>query len=265
MQPEPSDEITDLLVAYALGVLEAEEMQRIGRLLDERPELRPSLAELQATAGLLPYGLPLAAPPADLRQRTLDHAVGRAPRAPSAGAANAGRRLRGWLYALGGLAAAALAALAFTLAGLGSARAELAATRERLAQVEQQLALAEGQLAAVLTEQSQLAQAVVGADSVSALEGAGGLATALQSADGEVVIAARLPPLAADQVYQLWVIAGQSAPVSGGTFTVDSEGYGVIALGPGAAPSGVTLAVTAEPAPGSPGPTTPILVSGQLS
>jgi anti-sigma-K factor RskA len=86
----------------------------------------------------------------------------------------------------------------------------------------------------------------------------------LQSGTGELLVAARLPPLAENQVYQLWLIAGEGAPQSGGVFTVDSSGFGVIALGPGA-PTGVTLAVTAEPAPGSSGPTTTPLVVGQLS
>jgi hypothetical protein len=40
----------------------------------------------------------------------------------------------------------------------------------------------------------------------------------------------------------------------------------VLATGPGAAASGVTLAVTAEPGPeGSAGPTSPILIDGELS
>jgi anti-sigma-K factor RskA len=260
MQPEPPDETTDLLVAYALGALEPEEMARVGRLLDERPDLRALLGELRATADLLPYALPASEPPPELRRRVLDHAVGRAAARP---AADTGRRLRGWLYALGGLAAAALVALAVTLGQLGAARAQLAQAQQQLAQAQQQLAQAERQVAAVGAERADLAQAIVGAETIGKLQGSGGEATVLQSADGQVLVAARLPPLAADQVYQLWLVQDGAAQ-SGGVFTVDGSGFGVIALGPGA-PRGVTLAVTAEPAPGSPGPTSDPLVAGQLT
>ena len=83
--------------------------------------------------------------------------------------------------------------------------------------------------------------------------------------DGELLLAAQLPPLAGDQVYQLWTIAGQDTPVSAGVFTVDSGGYGVLALGPGVAVPGVTLAVTPEPGPnGSPAPTGDVLIDGEL-
>jgi anti-sigma-K factor RskA len=255
MQPDHTDETTDLLVAYALGALEPEEMERVGALLAARPELRALLAELRATAGLLPYGLPESAPPPELRQRVLDHAVGRSARVAAPARPSGG--LRGLLFALGGLAAVALLALAMTFSQLGAARMELA-------RLQNQLAASEQQLAALQIERSELAQALAGAERIGSLSGAGGQATVLQADDGALLVAAQLPPLAADQVYQLWLIGGDGAPQSGGVFTVDGSGFGVIALGPGA-PAGVTLAVTAEPAPGSPGPTTDILVQGQLT
>ena len=60
----PPDDILDLLTAYALGVIEPEEIARVSALLDEQPELRATLAELRATADMLPYGLPEASQPA---------------------------------------------------------------------------------------------------------------------------------------------------------------------------------------------------------
>jgi anti-sigma-K factor RskA len=260
---DSSDDITDLLVAYALGALEPEEITRVSQLLDERPELRQTLADLRATAGLLPYGLPEVRPPADLRQRTLDHAVGRGPATPGAAPA---QRLRGWLYALGGLAAASLVALAIALSSLSVARQELAAAQQELITAQQELAAAERQVAALAIERDQIAQAIAGASSLAELTGTGGSAAVLASPDGGLVIAAQLPQLGQDQVYQLWVIASEGAtPASAGIFSIDASGYGVLALGPGLAAPGVTLAVTAEPAPGSPRPTTPILVAGQIT
>jgi hypothetical protein len=190
----------------------------------------------------------------------LDHATGAALRQPREAARGAtGGRLRGWLYALGGLAGAALVALAITLGQLGGARGELA-------QIRQQLDQAELQIDALTREREQIAQAVADATELARLEGPGGGASVLRAADGELLLAAQLPPLASGQVYQLWLIAGQEAPVSGGVFTVGGDGVGVLALGPGAAASGLTLAVTAEPGPdGSPGPTTDVLIIGELS
>jgi anti-sigma-K factor RskA len=259
MQPQPTDDITDLLVAYALDALEPEEMARVGALLAERPDLQALLDELRATAGLLPYGLPAAAPPSDLRRRVLDHATGAAPRPSREPGPAIFGRLRGWLYALGGLAAAALVALAITLGQLGGARGELA-------QIQQQLDQAKRQIDALTSEREQIVQAIADATALAKLDGPGGEATVLQAADGELLLAAQLPPLESDQVYQLWLIAGQEAPVSGGVFTVGGDGLGVLALGPGAAAAGLTLAVTAEPGPeGSSGPTTDVLIIGELS
>src|SRR6266536_5937890 len=73
----PPDDILDLLTAYALGAIAPDEIARVSALLDEQPELRATLAELRATADMLPYGLPQANPPADLRQRVPDHATAR--------------------------------------------------------------------------------------------------------------------------------------------------------------------------------------------
>jgi anti-sigma-K factor RskA len=83
--------------------------------------------------------------------------------------------------------------------------------------------------------------------------------------NGDLLLAAQLPPLAEDKVYQLWVIAGQDAPVGAGVFRVGSDGSGLLSLGPGLALAGVTLAVTAEPGPaGSPGPTSTVLIAGKM-
>ena len=52
----PPDDILDLLTAYALGAITPDEIARVSALLDEQPELRATLAELRATADMLPYG-----------------------------------------------------------------------------------------------------------------------------------------------------------------------------------------------------------------
>jgi anti-sigma-K factor RskA len=161
-------------------------------------------------------------------------------------------RARLWLSALGGLAAAAALLLLITFG-------QLTALRGELAQAERALATAETssrEVAAVLARPVRLAQ----------LTGSAGTATVVQNTDGQLLVAAHLPPLAANKVYQLWLIAGTDAPVSAGVFMVDSSGSGLLTLSPGQQLAGMMLAVTSEPGPqGSPGPTSDPLISGQAA
>src|SRR5437870_6633121 len=114
----PPDDILDLLTAYALGAIAPEEIARVSALLDEQPELRATLAELRAAADMLPYGLPEASPPADLRQRVLDRATGRAGPATASPPRQIANRMRGWLLGLSGVVAVAIVAAAIGWAQL---------------------------------------------------------------------------------------------------------------------------------------------------
>jgi anti-sigma-K factor RskA len=251
----PHDDIQDLLAAYALDALEPEEIARLHTLIEERPELRNILAELRHTANQLPYGLPEATPPAELRQRVLDYATGRATRAPARPAG----RLRGWLLALGGLAAAASLAAAIGWGQAIGLRGELGRTRDELVHTR-------SALETLRAEQEQIAQVLLEPETLAALSGADGSGTLLRTPQGQALLAARLPPLQPGRVYQLWLIQGSNPPVSGGIFTVDQQGQGLLAL---ASTQQVlasdTFAVTEEPGPlGSAGPTTPILIVGKV-
>jgi anti-sigma-K factor RskA len=235
----PQDDIEDLLAAYALDALEPEEIARVHTLLEERPELRATLAELRATADKLPYGLPEATPPPELRQRVLDHATGRAARTST-------RRpggVRGWLLGLGALAAAASIA---AILGWGQAfglRGELARVNAELLAVHEDLSSA---------------QAVI-----ATLQG-GGQGAMVRTSDGQTVFVVKLPELQPGRTYQLWRIQGDT-PASAGLFSVDPLGYGVLVLEPGQQPqSGEIVAVTDEPSGGSPGPTTQPLIAGEV-
>jgi anti-sigma-K factor RskA len=236
----PHDDIQDLLAAYALDALEPEEIARLHALLEERPELRGILAELRSTADKLPYGLPEATPPAELRQRALDYATGRATRAP----ARRPGRVRGWLLGLGGLAAAASVAAAIGWGQAIGLRSELTRTQNELLQAQNQLE----------TAQAVLAQ----------LQGNAGEGLMVHTSVGATVFVVRLPQLPTGRTYQLWRIQG-ATPTSAGLFTVDQRGYGVFALEAGQQPeAGDTMAVTDEPSGGSPGPTTQPLIMGEV-
>ena len=239
----PPDDILDLLTAYALGVIEPDEIARVSALLDEQPELRATLAELRATADMLPYGLPEASPPTELRQRVLDHATGRSVPATTSPPRRVANRLRGWVLALSGIAAVAVLAAVIGWAQLFQTRELLAQSRAELAQTQAQVADAQ-----VL---------------IASLTGDGSSASILRTRDGEAVLVAQLPPLQPGRVYQLWRIQGDNSPASAGLFHVDSQGYTTAALPADQQPqAGEIVAVTNEPDGGSPGPTSKPLIAG---
>jgi anti-sigma-K factor RskA len=250
MTVPPDDDTLDLLAAYALGALDPDEIARVGALLAERPELRATLAELRATADRLPYGLPEAAPPPELRQRVLDRAAGRSARQPPPAHAGLARRARGWIVTM-----AALTVVASVVAAIGWAR---------LATMQSQLADLQTQVVAAQTQLDQLQGQIAAARQVLAsLEGASGSGAILETSAGATIFAARLPPLQEGRVYQLWRIPAGGQPLSTGLFTVDPRGYAQLVLPTNQQPgAGDTVAVTSEPAGGSRGPTTDPLIVG---
>ena len=239
----PPDDILDLLTAYALGAIAPDEIARVSALLDEQPELRATLAELRAAADMLPYGLPEANPPADLRQRVLDHATGRSSPAALSPPRRVANRMRGWVLGLSGIAAVAVLAAVIGWVQLFQTRELLAQSRAELAQTQAQVADAQ-----VL---------------IASLTGDGSSASILRTRDGEAVLVAQLPPLQPGRVYQLWRIQGNNRPASAGLFHVDSQGYTTAALPADQQPqAGEIVAVTNEPDGGSPGPTSKPLIAG---
>ncbi|MGH9465196.1 MAG: anti-sigma factor domain-containing protein, partial [Thermoanaerobaculia bacterium] len=77
-----------------------------------------------------------------------------------------------------------------------------------------------------------------------------------------VFYASELPPLAADQDYQLWFIA-DGVPVSAGVFDPDEAGRGTLLVADVAAPESIQAwAVTVEPAGGVPQPTGEMVLKG---
>jgi anti-sigma-K factor RskA len=246
----PPDDILDLLTAYALGAIAPDEIARVSALLDEQPELRTTLAELRAAADMLPYGLPEANPPAELRQRVLDHATGRSHPADTSPPRRIANRMRGWVLGLSGIAAVAVLAAAIGWAQLIQTRDQLEATQTRIAMLEGRLTAMQGQVAE--------AQKVL-----ASLEGSGGSGAILQTRGGATVFVAQLPALPPGRVYQLWRIQGSNSPASAGTFSVDPQGYGTTDLSASQQPqAGEVVAVTNEPEGGSPGPTSNPLIAG---
>jgi anti-sigma-K factor RskA len=84
------------------------------------------------------------------------------------------------------------------------------------------------------------------------------------SAESALLVAYRLPPLAPDRAYQLWLVSdGQR--ISGGVFKVDADGYGWLKVrAPQTMAAYQRAGITVEPSGGSPGPTGARVLGGDL-
>ncbi|HET7767167.1 MAG TPA: anti-sigma factor, partial [Chloroflexota bacterium] len=169
------------------------------------------------------------------------------------------RPLGGFGRWAGGLAVAVTAVAVFTSAQAFSAQRDLAAARAEIAQLRTQI--------------DSLADLASPGARVAPLQGAGPAA----SATGQVVfqpsgrsalfVLDRLPALEPGRIYQLWLLKpGGAAPTPAGTFTVDPSGRAsVVVRAPDRLDTYTGVGLTAEPAPGRPAPTGPILATGSLT
>jgi hypothetical protein len=260
-RPMTHEQALDLAPGYVLGALEPSEEAAVREHLRTCQEPHVDFAEL---GGVVPYlveaDLELVEPPASLGDRIMaaaaaDLAARRTERdagAPIAfpggaeRAIRAGRRARPLDWALRIAAVLAIVVLAgWNLLLQG----QLDAARDYDRAVASVIAAAgePGSKTAILTpaERSR----------------ASGIAAVRP--DGSVVLAMRdLPATAGTEVYETWVIVGDSAPIPIGSFTVGAGGTGSTATRPTQAPAGAIIAVSREPGPGSTAPLGPIVSTG---
>ncbi len=254
MNPEELDRIEG---AHALDATPAAERDRIEEALAADPDRRAELDGFRATAATL--GAAGSTPaPGGLRDRVLAEVAvtaqertgpGRGDPSPSGSMADAvaigsapSRRAGGVPRWLGPALAAAAVVVA---AGLGLLVGR-AADDDGPAPV-----------AAVLSDP---------AATVVDLDGLGdALRIVYSSEEGRgVVLADDLPVLDDDRTYELWVM-DEGGPTSAGLFRPDADGRVEVVLDLAGVGGAQRLAVTNEPAGGSPGPTGDILATGELA
>jgi len=223
----------DSLAAYAIESLPPNEMAIAAAHLEGCARCRQELADLRETAALLPYGLAMADPPADLRERIVARArESRRRSEPATPSQRAPRRF--WRPAWVTPAVAIMA----LLAGFWLGRAWPGGAPDP--------ARAPGARTIALSGQAT-----------------GSCIVAPESGQMQLVIIG-LPPLAGDQVYQLWLM-GQDAPISAGTFTIDQAGRAEVEMtGVAWSPTYTGIAITPEPRGGLPAPSGPIVVQGNF-
>lgn len=245
----------ELAAAYALGALGDEERREFEAQLADRPDLQAEVEELVAAADLLSLAPQEHEPSPELR-RDLLMSIGATPEEhPEDGGIPRLRRpaLGRWLGPGGLAAAAALAAVVSLLVWAIS----LQNTNEDLrTEVAEQ------------RREAEVLQAQANGSESYELEGSGLAADArgevMMAGDGRAVLVAEgLPPAPEGKVYEAWVLR-DGMPEPAGTFE-PREGGSAAATVEGSVEGAEAVAVTVEPAGGSPMPTGDPVLTASLA
>ncbi len=216
-----NEDAQQLMAAYVLGDLDAAEARSFEQLLQKNPQLQRDLTELQQSLEQL-YGTEEIMPPASLKGRILS-ASPQSTVALTAASANglaseqmpekASFPMGFSRWALRGLSLAAAGLIA--MLGIQNYLLRQSLQALQSAPIERPTESLTFDLAPVEGVQSGKVEVVVDPNQLTA-----------------VVTAQDLPPLAADQVYALWTVVAENAPVTAddkdailtAVFTVDASG-----------------------------------------
>jgi hypothetical protein len=251
------------LAAYALGEVEAD-VDLLNHLA-ECPACQRDLRAYVQVARMLPYDAPDIAPPPGLRERILSAVAESAPPAapdplvsPAAvrEPARAAPAPARWRWRLPSFRPALAFALALAVALLGWNIS-----------LQRQLGAQSAQISAN-RESWQTMIALLNASNVHWYKIAGGSSTghvwAIPQGQVACLVAEGLPPIAADQVYQVWLRRGAER-TSGGIF---DEHYGngwILIRSSEPLESYDSVGVTVEPRGGSAAPSGPAVLQGTLA
>ena len=231
--------VLDLLPAYVLGGLEADEASHVEKHLLSCLICRTKANALQNAAEQLSFAVPTVAPPSDLKDRLMQRVQAarlQQTRAPTPGPSWLERFLPVWGIASLGLI---IVLAAFNLA-----------LWQRLNRLE-----------AVTAPGGMLAIPLSGTGDAPSATG-----FIIIGADGRngALVVDRLPPLEKGQQYQLWLVRDGQI-ISGAVFSTDEENYGGTRIE--VAESLLeysSVDVTIEPTGGSPQPTGAKVLGGPL-
>jgi len=250
LSPHAWEALEETLAAYALGALPEAEIADVRRHLALCPACRAEVGELAAAVTLLPLVVEPAEPAPELRGRILAAAraasavepplriVPTAPHGRSRPPASRPGAWRPWLLT----AAAALLAV-----GVGFSNVVL---RQDLQERERQLAVFES------------ASRTVALAGPAERQGAKGVLVERAGGGAPVLLLEGMPAPEGNRTYQVWVIRG-GEPVSAGVLPLRAAGQQRLELTQSL--EGVqTVAVSVEPAGGSPSPTGPIVLATNL-
>jgi anti-sigma-K factor RskA len=268
--------LLELLPAYALGALDAEEAGFAERHLPDYPDCVAELTALRDDLALLAFSAPSVAPPAAAKAALfarLDREGAIAPPVPTTLPAPPPTRLdrsRGWRGSRPALAALAAVLVVGLLGWAAIAQTRLNAERQRLAAVarqNEQLTTRVAQLSLVdrLLRDPNAAHPVSGPPVEQyGLPAAGYVYIDPTSTIG-LLLTYWLPTLTPDQRFQVWLVTPEGTRDSGGLFTADARGNAhVLINAPAPFAKYASIGVTIEPAGGSAGPTSPRVCGGTI-
>lgn len=308
--------VLEMLPAYVLGSLEADEMLAVDAYLAAHPALLERVAELEAAADQLALAAPEVEPPASAKaglmarvqadtgvQSVLAAMEPRAVPAADPPAREAARplpdssaptplqspiseswvdRLRSFLggnFFWPSLASGALAALLVVAVYAGRAGGNANQSQQALAAAQQEIAQLQSQVDRLVQVNQQLEQQIASdrsqlaifanADRVVALAGTPDAPNASGAfyvgPESGLLVLRNLPPLPAEQTYELWLIPGEGAPVPAGLVQVAADGSNTFPIPLAGQPTNyAAVGLSIEPAGGSPSPTGPIVLLGTV-
>jgi anti-sigma-K factor RskA len=225
MIDERQEELASL---HALGLLEGAEREQFPAEMRSNAELRRLVAELEAASAAISHLAPPAVPPAALKARILASA------AESPAAEPAVRRVIAFPSWVPWLAAASVGIAVWYGSQYYAARKEIFALREEKVLAQAALERARGELErsgrqiaaldARLRSEGDLAHYKIATLASMLGNSPAAVAVAVWDPAREqgVLSVSKLPPLAKEKDYQLWIIDAQYPnPVNGGVFVVD--------------------------------------------
>jgi anti-sigma-K factor RskA len=257
MREPHSPELEELAAGYALGALDSEDARRFSRHLDGCGRCGALVAEQAAVVAVLPLALEEMPASPELKTRLMEQ-VPREPRSPTprppTPLAAVARRPRAiprapWLL---GLAASLLLVL-----GLGAWNVQLQGELRTSRAIEAN----QGRIIAALSGGGQSWPMQPGAQA----SGAGGVVVR-DPRTGELLVHAEgLASLPADRTYQAWTFeSAEAAPAPAGLSGAGSAGSFTLPVLP-SSERVAAVALSLEPAGGSPSPTGPVVLLARLT
>jgi anti-sigma-K factor RskA len=259
------DEIAELAAGYALGALDADDRARFDALLASGdPDAAAALRDCEgAVVGLAAETIEAPSPAVKAALMARIAAQDRSLQAvertlSSVKPSTAGRSA--WTFALSGAMAAGIAAIAVGWIVSTAYDRRVTQLAQETATLKQELDRQQS-LVALLQDPATQVVALAG---LAAAPGARARMLWHATAGG-LLVTQGLPPAPDGKAYELWAIAGKSAPVPAGVFTVDAKGLGSLRVAPIRVEESVdTFAVTLEPAAGVPAPTGAMYLAGKF-
>ena len=244
-------ELQEKAILYAAGALDENERREFARHLeDDNCEVcRAEVLESEAAAQSLLMNLPLQTPSESVKKRLLAQAEVSSATPPRREGRKSFFPILGWLAA-----AASLVLLVVAYSSNTALRSQVAALNSRVVQLENEMGGQKMFLASLISSRPFNLTGPASNAHVRVFWD--------EPARQWHVFVTGLPQAASNRTYQLWFLPKKGNPVSAAVFNTNANGSAQVELAlPATLPELKAAAITEEPAPGSPQPTTtPFLV-----